>query len=227
MDVLFCDPTQVDEGDLVVFDLASFTVAARYRNTGPEACAAIASMVRRNSPARSVVYSNGPLRFPLEAPLECGIVARGMCNLHGHDIEDGFVLTGGSTIEMNLQAVLRDKHGIPNSVVGLDRKRNFTKPTAECDESDVALQLAAISALVDRSRELIHAALPGCVEVDGKISLRATEAAACLNVSPKTLAYWRSIGDGPTFSRLGVRSIRYRREDLIDYVATRQRANNI
>lgn len=57
--------------------------------------------------------------------------------------------------------------------------------------------------------------------------LTTTEAASCLSVSPKTLAYWRAIGEGPAFARLGVRSIRYRQEDLIAYLADRRQLNNI
>jgi len=57
--------------------------------------------------------------------------------------------------------------------------------------------------------------------------LTTDEAAACLSVSPKTMAYWRTTGDGPAFARLGVRSIRYRREDLMDYVAGRRRQNDV
>lgn len=57
--------------------------------------------------------------------------------------------------------------------------------------------------------------------------LTTDEAAVCLSVSPKTLAYWRSTGDGPIFAKLGVRSIRYRREDLIAYVDGRRRHNDV
>lgn len=60
---------------------------------------------------------------------------------------------------------------------------------------------------------------------DLPVLLTTTEAAACLNVSPKTMAYWRTTGDGPTFARLGVRSVRYRREDLLAYVAARRQQN--
>jgi hypothetical protein len=57
--------------------------------------------------------------------------------------------------------------------------------------------------------------------------LTTTDAAACLSVFSKTLAYWRSTGDGPAFARLGVRSIRYRRDDLLKYVAERRQLNTV
>jgi len=57
--------------------------------------------------------------------------------------------------------------------------------------------------------------------------LTTVQAATCLNVSPKTMAYWRTTGDGPAFARLGVRSIRYRPDDLLAYVAGRRQLNHV
>ncbi|MDR6127927.1 putative site-specific integrase-resolvase [Sphingomonas sp. SORGH_AS802] len=65
------------------------------------------------------------------------------------------------------------------------------------------------------------------IDPDLPALLTTTEAAACLSVSPKTLAYWRAIGEGPAFAQLGVRSIRYRREDLTAYITGRRRLNNV
>ena len=65
------------------------------------------------------------------------------------------------------------------------------------------------------------------IDSDPPPLLTTIEAALCLGVSPKTLAYWRATGDGPAFSRLGVRSIRYRREDLLGYIAGRRQVNSI
>ena len=56
--------------------------------------------------------------------------------------------------------------------------------------------------------------------------LTTIEAAASLSVSPKTLAYWRATGDGPSFSRIGAKTIRYRRADLLTYVDERQRRHD-
>lgn len=64
------------------------------------------------------------------------------------------------------------------------------------------------------------------IESDAQPLMTTAEAAARLSVSPKTLAYWRKTGDGPQFTRLGVRSIRYRREDLFTYIQERQRQHS-
>jgi predicted DNA-binding transcriptional regulator AlpA len=45
-------------------------------------------------------------------------------------------------------------------------------------------------------------------------------AAAILNVKPDTLVYWRFLGEGPPFVRVG-RLIRYRREDLSTWIQQR------
>lgn len=47
--------------------------------------------------------------------------------------------------------------------------------------------------------------------------LNATEAAEYLQLSPKTLANWRSKNEGPRFLRVGRRRILYRAEDLIAF----------
>jgi hypothetical protein len=46
--------------------------------------------------------------------------------------------------------------------------------------------------------------------------LKPVEAARILGVSPRTLANWRSAGDGPKFSKVG--GIRYRARDLKAFV---------
>jgi len=45
------------------------------------------------------------------------------------------------------------------------------------------------------------------------------QAAAYLGLSPNTLNRWRYTGDGPRFVKLG-RAVRYRREELDDWVAS-------
>lgn len=49
--------------------------------------------------------------------------------------------------------------------------------------------------------------------------LTEDQAADRLGVSPRTLAGWRSRGGGPMFIRLGGKSIRYRIDDLNEFVA--------
>ena len=51
------------------------------------------------------------------------------------------------------------------------------------------------------------------------------EAAVCLAVARKTLERWRSLGIGPQFIRIGMRGIRYARDDLDLYIAAQRRAS--
>ena len=44
--------------------------------------------------------------------------------------------------------------------------------------------------------------------------LNEQEAAARLNLSPKTLTRWRWKGIGPAYVKVGARAVRYREEDL-------------
>jgi predicted DNA-binding transcriptional regulator AlpA len=48
--------------------------------------------------------------------------------------------------------------------------------------------------------------------------LGTKEAAAYLQITPRTLQNLRSAGKGPTYVRLSERNIRYKAEDLDDYV---------
>ena len=47
------------------------------------------------------------------------------------------------------------------------------------------------------------------------------EAASFLSITPKVLERWRGIGEGPSFVRLSRKSIRYRREDVEEFVTQR------
>jgi hypothetical protein len=49
--------------------------------------------------------------------------------------------------------------------------------------------------------------------------LTEAEAAALARLAPATLRAWRSQGLEPPFVRLGSRAIRYRRQDLLDWIA--------
>ena len=44
------------------------------------------------------------------------------------------------------------------------------------------------------------------------------EAANLLSLQASTLHQWRWSGQGPKFVRLGTRSIRYRHQDLLDWI---------
>jgi predicted DNA-binding transcriptional regulator AlpA len=48
-------------------------------------------------------------------------------------------------------------------------------------------------------------------------AMRAPEAAAYLQISPKTLANWRSLGQGPAYSKLG-HAVVYQQADLDDFL---------
>lgn len=51
--------------------------------------------------------------------------------------------------------------------------------------------------------------------------LLPAEVAARLRVSEKALEHWRRRGLGPRFLRLGARAVRYRKEDVDDYIQQR------
>ena len=55
--------------------------------------------------------------------------------------------------------------------------------------------------------------------------LTAEEAAQYLSVSPKSLETWRTRGGGPRFVRLRSRAIRYRLNDLTEFVEQGIRAS--
>ena len=164
-----------ESGDLVLFDRVAFGFMLRLADTGPEACARMARHFRKTGLGRQVTTPSGPLSARLTVPLEAGIVARATVALHGDDLEGGVLLSSGSTIEMNLQDVVRQRHGVPNDRVGFDRKRNFSVATENCDDHDVELQFAAIANCIDRLRTEIASALPGAVEVESRLWLRVAE----------------------------------------------------
>lgn len=55
--------------------------------------------------------------------------------------------------------------------------------------------------------------------------LTADEAAQYLSISPKSLEAWRTRGGGPRFVRLRSRAIRYRLNDLVEFVEQGLRAS--
>lgn len=48
--------------------------------------------------------------------------------------------------------------------------------------------------------------------------LTEAEAAALVRLKPATLRAWRSRGIEPPFVRMGSRAVRYRRQDLLDFI---------
>ena len=53
--------------------------------------------------------------------------------------------------------------------------------------------------------------------------LDTKKTAQLLGLSPKTLMNYRCIGGGPPFIRITVRCIRYRKKDLLDWLASREK----
>lgn len=54
---------------------------------------------------------------------------------------------------------------------------------------------------------------------DPEVLLRPPEAARLLGVTTRALDAWRAQGRGPRFVRVSSRCIRYRRRDLLDWIA--------
>ena len=55
--------------------------------------------------------------------------------------------------------------------------------------------------------------------VESDALLVEIEAADLLKLSARTLQAWRTNGQGPAFIRAGRRAIRYRRSDLVSWIA--------
>jgi len=53
--------------------------------------------------------------------------------------------------------------------------------------------------------------------------LTETEAARVLKVSPRTLRRWRAVSEGPPWTRLGPRQVRYRRAALQKWLEENER----
>jgi hypothetical protein len=60
------------------------------------------------------------------------------------------------------------------------------------------------------------------MQTDENELLSEIEAAAMLRQQPRTLTVWRSRGKGPDFIKLG-RSVFYRRQVVLDYIASCER----
>jgi predicted DNA-binding transcriptional regulator AlpA len=52
--------------------------------------------------------------------------------------------------------------------------------------------------------------------------LNEVEAAHYLGLRPRTLQNWRWTGNGPRFIRISARAIRYRRNDLEEFVSNQE-----
>lgn len=59
-------------------------------------------------------------------------------------------------------------------------------------------------------------------DVAGRVYLSPAQAARFLGLSPRTLERFRETGDGPTFTRIGIRRIAYARRDLDEWLSARR-----
>ncbi|WP_425408222.1 helix-turn-helix transcriptional regulator [Hyphococcus sp.] len=55
--------------------------------------------------------------------------------------------------------------------------------------------------------------------------LTESEAADVLGVSPRTLSNWRCRGGGPDYVKMGSKAIRYRLDDLNEFIDDRRQNN--
>ena len=58
---------------------------------------------------------------------------------------------------------------------------------------------------------------------DPAVLMRQEDAAQMLGVTPRALEAWRYRGGGPRYIRISGRCIRYRRSDIITWIAARER----
>jgi predicted DNA-binding transcriptional regulator AlpA len=61
----------------------------------------------------------------------------------------------------------------------------------------------------------------GMAPLDTDRLLRPDQAAALLNMTPRTLEAWRHRGGGPPYVRISGRAVRYRRGDLLAWAGAR------
>ena len=109
------------------------------------------------------------------------------------------------------------------------RKANSTEARAKKVTHALLLFMSHMSAKGELDLAAIRAALRPVPNKRTRKRIRRTayepenlltpdQAARVLKLSPKTLANKRSQGDGPRFIRLSTRAIRYRYQDLLEYV---------
>lgn len=182
------------DGDLALFDPVEYGLLLRLQQTGSSARARLIAGLQAAGLLRSGHPRVGPLRLTIEVPIRDDAITKAKAVLHLTELEDGLVITSGSSIKMNLQQALRARHRIPDSVVALNGDRNFSKPTAECDQSDLEVQLEAIGRCVDLLLRAILGSLPGCVIAEDQLLLRKAEVGhdlICRNAEDVTRATCR------------------------------------
>jgi hypothetical protein len=162
-------------GDLVLFDHIVFSLMLRFMGTGNDARRQLALGLKAAGLLRPNQKLTAPLQLSIEVQLEEGVPATATAVLYVRELNDGVVIGGASTVDMNPQYVVRALHRIPKERVGLDGKRNFSKPTSECDTGDLKLQFDAIHAVVEKLENGIGSSLAGSELVEGYIQIRQAE----------------------------------------------------
>ena len=180
--------------DLVLFDLIEYSPMLRFSHTGAHARRRLISGLKSAGLLRSSHNPAAPLRLTIDVPVRGGTIAKGKAVLHLFEIDGGLVIGSASSVTMNLQKVVRARHGIPDTLVGLDGSRNFSKPTAECDVSDLEVQLETMGRCIDILRAAIISSLPGCEVAEERMLLRKAEVChdlACSNAEDMARATCR------------------------------------
>lgn len=169
------DAEQAAPTDLALLDHLTYTVTARYKVLGGDPIRRLASGLQAQGLLRTSYRPGAPLRLRIKVQLERGVVATATVVLYVQEINGGLVIGSASTLKTNLQHVVRARYGIPDAVIGLDGKRNFSKATAECSLSDLELQFVAIEELFRALLAAIRASLPDSRQVDGFVKFRRAE----------------------------------------------------
>jgi len=172
------------DDDLVLFDMIEMSFMLRLRRAEPHPFAQLRTGLKSAGMLKSGRGLASPLRLNIDVPIRDGAIARGKAILHVSELPGGLVITSASSVKMNLQKVLRGRHRIPQDLVALNGDRNFSKPTVDCDQSDLEVQLEAIGRCVDTLRRAIIASLPGCIVAEEQMLLRKAEVChdlACAN----------------------------------------------
>lgn len=190
-------------GDLALLDLIEYSFMLRLKNTGARARCLLVAGLRAAGLLRTSHNAVTPLRLGIDVTIRDGAIATGKAALHLCELDDGLVITSASSVTMNLQRVVRDRHRTPAELTGLDGGRNFSKPTAECDASDLEVQLEAIGRCIEKLRAAILVSLPGCIVVEERMLLRKGEVChdlACPNAEDIARATCRVPAAGSRFA---------------------------
>jgi|GEM_PF-6625061 len=192
-----------DNGDLALFDMIEAGVMLRVRFDSPHARMELIAGLTAAGMIRGAQRPAGPLRLLIAVPIRNDATAQAKVVLHVSEIVGGLIITSASSVRMNLQQALRARHRIAPTLVGLGGDRNFSKPTAECDQSDLEVQLEAIGRCIDALRHAVVASLPGCDVSETRLQIRKGEIChdlSCSNAEDIARATARAPAAGSRFA---------------------------